>query len=317
VPLRRLQLSEFKKVGLGIPRPEGVAVSADGRAFASHHFAGVGELLPDGGVKPYGGAAGAPNGLAFDREGRVLIANFGIFDGAPGPLERLDLTTGERTVLVGELEGRQLTSCNVVVITRDGTIYCSHSTYAPTWPEALDGRADGFVFIVRPDGKAEIVARELRFPNGIALDADERYLYVTQTSRGDVVRFPILPGGGLGPREKYGPRLGFVAPFVPNPDWKLPGFITRFLGYTDGIAFDAEGNLWATLPAAHKLVAITPAGKVVTVAHDPSGELIRSPTNVCWGGPGLRDLYVADLDTDYVLKAESPVPGQPTVVQTR
>jgi len=317
LPLRRLALHEFEKLAQGIERPEGVAVSGDGRPFAAWHRGAVGELLPGGGWKPHGTPQGAPNGLAFDHDGTILIANFGIFDGTLGPLERFDPATGRRETLVAEIEGRALTSCNVVVVGRDGTIWCSHSTWAPTWPDALDCRDDGFIFVRRTDGTVEIVARGLRFPNGIALDADEKWMYVTQTSCGDVLRMPVLPGGRLGPAEPYGPRLGFVLRFKINPKLKLPGFITRHLGYTDGIAFDAEGNLWTTLPAAHKLVAITPQGKVFTIAHDPSGRLIRSPTNVAWGGDDLCDLYVGDLDTDYVLKARSPVPGQPTVAQAR
>lgn len=39
---------------------------------------------------------------------------------------------------------------------------------------------------------------------------------------------------------------------------QLPGWITRHLGYTEGIAFDAEGNLWVTLPAAHMIVPSHP-----------------------------------------------------------
>ena len=94
-----------------------------------------------------------------------------------------------------------------------------------------------------------------------------------------------------------------------NPKLRMPSFVERRLGYTDGLAFDAAGNLWVTLPAALKIVAITPQRRAVTVAHDPSGALIRSPTNVAWGGPDLADLLIGDLRADYVLTARSPVPG--------
>jgi hypothetical protein len=47
------------------------------------------------------------------------------------------------------------------------------------------------------------------------------------------------------------------------------------------------------------------------VAHDPAGELARSPTNIAWGGPDLTNLYIGDLHTGYVLTAKSPVPGMP------
>lgn len=56
--------------------------------------------------------------------------------------------------------------------------------------------------------------------------------------------------------------------------------------------------------------------KAFVVAHDPSGKLIQSPTNVAWGGPDLTDLYIGDLHTDYVLTAKSPVAGMPMLHQS-
>ena len=246
---------------------------------------------------------------------QIVIANFGIYDKTSGPLEIFDLKTGERSSLVSEVEGKRLTSCNYAVIDRGGNIWCSHSTFAPTWPDALDRRRDGFIFVRRPDGSVNIVAGGLRFPNGMALSANEQRLYCTQTSDGDVLRFPVLSGARLGPGERYGPRMGWVSGLKMNPDLKLPGWITRQLGYTDGIAFDAEGDLWVTLPAAHMIVAITPAGRRFVVAHDPSGKLIRSPTNIAWGGADLTELYIGDLHTDYVLTTTSPVAGMPMLHQ--
>ena len=38
-------------------------------------------------------------------------------------------------------------------------------------------------------------------------------------------------------------------------------------------------------------------------------------TNVTWGGPDLKDLYVGSIRAGYVLKARSPVAGQPHVHQ--
>ena len=84
---------------------------------------------------------------------------------------------------------------------------------------------------------------------------------------------------------------------------------------TDGCGFDQEGNLWVTLVLANRIVAIRPSGEVVTVLSDPRGELMRSPTNVSWGGPDLRDLYIGSVVNDYVVKTRSPIPGLPLVHQ--
>ena len=309
MPLQPIAPGDFTKVAVGIDRPEDVVVAKDGRVFASDHQCAVAEILPDGSFKRMGPKGGAPNGINMDRQGRVLIANFGIYDREEGPLQRFDPATGQHETLVAEVGGKRLTSANYPVMDRAGNIWCANSTHAETWPQALDGRDDGFIFVLRPDGSSEIVAEGLRFPNGMALSADEAFLFCAQTSGADVMRFAILPGGKLGPGERYGPALGKL---------QEPGgaqVAMAELGYTDGVGMDAEGNLWVCLPAANKVVAITPALEVITVIDDPSGEVVNHPTNLTWGGADLRDLYIGSIRAGYVLKGRSPVAGQPHVHQ--
>lgn len=309
MPLQPIAPGDFTKVAVGIDRPEDVVVAKDGRVFASDHQCAVAEILPDGSFKRMGPKGGAPNGINMDRQGRVLIANFGIYDREEGPLQRFDPATGQHETLVAEVGGKRLTSANYPVMDRAGNIWCANSTHAETWPQALDGRDDGFIFVLRPDGSSEIVAEGLRFPNGMALSADEAFLFCAQTSGADVMRFAILPGGKLRPGERYGPVLGKL---------QEPGgaqVAMAELGYTDGVGMDAEGNLWVCLPAANKVVAITPAFEVITVIDDPSGEVVNHPTNITWGGADLRDLYIGSIRAGYVLKGRSPVAGQPHVHQ--
>ncbi|MDB5424253.1 MAG: gluconolactonase [Phenylobacterium sp.] len=299
----------FAKIAVGIDRPEDVVVGRDGRVFASDHQCAVAEIFADGSFKRLGPRGGAPNGINMDLQGRIVIANFGIYDGQEGPLQRFDPATGAHEVLLAEVGGRRLTSANYPAIDRAGNIWCANSTHAETWPQALDGRADGFIFVLRPDGSASIVAEGLKFPNGLALSPDDGVLYCAQTSAADVLAFPVLPGGRLGAGERYGPVLGRLQEAgQPMPDH-------NGLGYTDGVGLDAEGNLWVCLPAANRIVAITPSREVVTVVHDPSGETVNHPTNVTWGGADLKDLYVGSIRAGYVLKARSPVAGQPLVHQ--
>ena len=309
MPLAPIPTSAFQKIAVGIDRPEDVVVGPDGRVFASDHQCAVAEILPDGSFKRMGPKGGAPNGVNMDRQGRILIANFGIYDKEEGPLQRFDPASGVHEILVAEVGGKRLTSANYPVMDAAGNIWCANSTHAETWPQALDGRTDGFIFVLRPDGSPHIVAEGLKFPNGMALSADEKVLYCAQTSGADVMAFDILPDGELGPGRRHGPVLGKLAtPGAPAPD-------PADLGYTDGVGMDAEGNLWVCLPAANKVVAITPSLEVVIVIHDPSGETVNHPTNVTWGGPDLKDLYIGSIRAGYVLKARSPVAGQPLVHQ--
>ncbi|WP_448581581.1 SMP-30/gluconolactonase/LRE family protein [Thermaurantiacus sp.] len=311
----RMAVSDFVKVACGIDRPEDVVVGRDGRVFASEHQAAVAELHGDGSFTRLGPKGGAPNGITMDAEGRILIANFGIYDGVPGPLERFDPVSGVHETLVAAIGGRVLSSCNYPVVASDGTIWCTHSTWAETWPAALDGRPDGFVFALLPSGEVKVAAEGLRFANGCAFDQGERNLYVCQTSAANVLRFPVLGPGLLGAGEPYGPELGPLLAGPVDPANPPPPEIFRNLGYTDGCGFDAEGNLWVTLPAANRIVAIRPSGDVEVVVDDPEGVLFDHPTNVSWGGADMRDLYVGSIRAPYVLKARSPVPGMRMVHQ--
>jgi gluconolactonase len=306
--LTPIATADFRKIAIGIDRPEDVVVSKDGRVFASDHQCAVAEIFADGTFKRLGPKGGAPNGINMDRQGRILIANFGIYDREDGPLQRFDPATGGHETLLAQVDGKRLTSANYPVMDRAGNIWCANSTHADTWPEALDGRTDGFIFVLRPDGSSAVVAEGLKFPNGMALSPDDRFLFCAQTSGADVMRFEALPGGRLGPGERYGPVLGLLQ----RPDNSVDH---NELGYTDGVGLDAEGNLWVCLPAANKVVAITPDLEVVTVVHDPAGETVNHPTNISWGGADLRDLYIGSIRADYVLKTRSPVAGQPLVHQ--
>lgn len=308
MPLSPIPPQAFTKIAVGIDRPEDVVVSRDGRVFASDHQCAVAEIHPDGSFTRMGPSGGAPNGINLDVEGRVVIANFGIYDREPGPLQRFDPASGRHETLLTQVGGRTLTSANYPMIDSAGNIWCANSTHAETWPQALDGRTDGFIFVLRPDGSADIVAEGLKFPNGMALSADERFLFCAQTSGADVLRFPI-EGARLGRGERYGPVLGKLQAPGAEP---VP---TSDLGYTDGVGMDAEGNLWVCLPGANKVVAITPALEVVTVIDDPAGETVNHPTNVTWGGADLKDLYIGSIRADYVLKARSPVAGQAMIHQ--
>jgi len=135
--------ADFSRIAVGIDRPEDVVVGKDGRVFASDHQCAVAEIHPDGSFTRMGPKGGAPNGINMDLQGRVLIANFGIYDREEGPLQRFDPATGKHETLVAEVGGRRLTSANYPVLDREGNIWCANSTHADTWPQALDGRTDG------------------------------------------------------------------------------------------------------------------------------------------------------------------------------
>jgi len=106
--------------------------------------------------------------------------------------------------------------------------------------------------------------------NGVAVR--DGVVYAGVTEQGTVVGVPILPGGAAG------------EPFVYA---ELPGVAV------DGIAFDADGNLYVADPPAHTLWKMRPDGELSAVADVDDG--LSGPSSVAlWDGPNGLVAYVSN-----------------------
>lgn len=116
------------------------------------------------------------NGLAIDRRGRLLIANSG-----GRSIDRLDLGTMTREVLVDRFEGKRFNSPNDLHVARDGTIYFTDPPYGLQDPDrsAARERSVNGVYRRGADGTVTLIDDSLTRPNGIALSPDEHRLYVS------------------------------------------------------------------------------------------------------------------------------------------
>ena len=315
MPLTPIRKDQLTKVGVGAQRPEDVVVSRDGRVWLADPESAAVEALPDGTLNRVGNAGGTPNGINMDAEGRIVIANVGGLEtpGGRGPVQRLDVESGEIEVLADQIDGIPLVSSNYPHVDSQGRIWVTHST-SQSGADAFSGEPDGFLFRIETDGSLTMLATDILFANGITLDPLEENAYVCSTLGCHVLRFPINEDGSLGEREVYGPQLGkTVADLAAMRP--LSAEQRGELGLTDGCGFDQEGNLWVTLPMSNKVVAITPQFEVVTMIEDLEGEIMQAPTNVSWGGDDMSDLYIGSIRSNYVVHARSPIPGEPLVHQ--
>lgn len=160
--------------------------------------------------------------------------------------------------------------CNDMITRRDGTGWVSHFGYD------LWGGTTGFLpatlIRVRPDGRADVVAEDLLAPNGMALPADERTLYLSECGRSQILAFDVLPDGGLANR-----RVHVELPRAAGLDFAPP----------DGICLDAAGAVWAAEPLGRRVLRIDRFGRVTDeLAFD------QAPLAVVLGGEDRRTLYV-------------------------
>jgi len=285
----RISFDQVQFLGQDLQRCEGVMCARDGTVWAADGRGACTWIAPDGFRQARVGAVGGePNGICLDRAGRVIIANL------HGEVQRLDPSTGRHEVLATEASGVKTTSPNFPFLDRQERLWVSNSTARADLMEAILAPAgDGFLYCIR-DGRSEIVADDLWFANGVAVDADERFVYVAESSAFRVMRFPIRADGSLAEREQYGPDLG-TAP--------------------DGIAFDDAGNLWVTLPMPNAIGVITPGGAWEPVLEDPDAKLMRLPTNICFGGPDRRTAYIGNLQGPSLPTFRVAVPGMALVHQ--
>lgn len=332
-PLKGWQVDRdaIRRVGRDLQRPEAILAERDGTLWTADARGGVMRIAPDGAqrlitqsIDPHFDLSKdaqaslltgtLPNGLAFTRNGEILIANFGT--------DRLEIMSrdGRTRTLCDRIDGQPLGKVNFVLRDRQDRIWITISTRVNPWSEALTPTlADGYICLLDERG-TRIVADGLHFTNEIRFDAQEEWLYVAETTAKRVSRLRVQPDGSLTGREVYGPAsLGS--------------------GLIDGICFDSYGNLWATMVFADRLIAITPDGEVLELLSDgdpaatarfeaqfasgtpptfdvlmqTGGEICRWLASITFGGPDLQTVYLGGLRATSVPYLTSPVAGLPMV----
>ncbi|UHC20151.1 SMP-30/gluconolactonase/LRE family protein (plasmid) [Methylobacterium currus] len=320
----------IRTVGEGLQRPECILAERDGSLWCADARGGVVQIGPDGSqrlVTPTVSAGFAtladeatrfvsgtlPNGLAFARNGDILIANFGT--------DRLEIMTrgGESRVLADTIDGAPIGKVNFVLRDSRDRLWLTISTRMTNWMLAISPNVRDGAIALYENGRLRIVADGFAFTNEIRLDADEQWLYVAETCGRKVTRLRVRPDGDLVDRETFGPDDHGAC--------------------IDGIAFDAFGNLWGTHIFTDRIFAITPegelrilldddrgseAGKAFLAAFDRDevtpelmlacgGAIAPLCASVTFGGPDLRDVYVGSLKASRIACFRSPVPGLPMV----
>ncbi|MFO0954342.1 MAG: SMP-30/gluconolactonase/LRE family protein [Isosphaeraceae bacterium] len=165
---------------------------------------------------------------------------------------------------------------NDVAIAPDDTIYASD----PDW-----AGGKGQVWMVPAGGgSARKVAADMGTTNGVEVSPDGKWLYVNESVQRNVWKFPVRPDGTLGPKQliKQFPDHGF-----------------------DGMRCDVDGNLYITRHGKGTVVVMTPEGQVLREVD----VLGKSPTNLCFGGPDGRTVYVTEVEHTRLVSFRAEKPG--------
>jgi gluconolactonase len=325
-PLRGWQVDRalITTVGHDLQRPECILAERDGTLWTADARGGVMRIASDGSQTLIAQSNGLPaiertaeqlilggtlpNGIAFDRDGNILIANFGT--------DAIELMTrdGHSRTLYDRIDGVPLGKTNFVLADSRGRIWFTVTTRLTPWTRSINEKApDGYVGLIDERG-LRIVADGFIGTNEIRLDAKEEWLYVVESNARRISRLRVRGDGSLHGREVFGPsNLG---------------------GVPDGFAFDIVGNLWITLIMAERLVALTPEGDLLTLLDDGNpaaieqfdrhfwagtmspeimatckGTLAPWMASLTFGGPDLKTVYLGSLMGHTLPSFESPVAG--------
>jgi gluconolactonase len=296
------QWEEVSRAGLATS--EGVVADRDGRVYASDitRAAIVKQNTPGGTIWRYDPGSGAvskflepsgqANGLHFDRNGDLLIAQANDVGGGRAIVRR-NMRTGAMTVLADSYEGKRFLSPNDITSDAAGRIYFTDARYSGPEPMELPNA----VYRIDPDGRIVRLATDILRPNGIEVSPDGRRLYVSATNN------PALAKNPNGPfQDRFGIINGGVAVYDLDASGNISNgriFYRDDEIMADSMAMDTDGNLYVAMhngnPANPKgyLVVLDPNGKEIARPPMPERSL---PTNVGFGrGSDSGSLYVTNL----------------------
>jgi len=219
------------------------------------------------------------NGIRFDRQGRMYVADFRKHN--VWVIER-----GETTPRV-YFHSDRFNQPNDLAIATDGTLYASDPRFAsPSGGQIwrITRGADG-----KGRGEAMSSTRRLGVTNGIDLSPDGATLYVSESNSRQVWAYR-LDGNKL-----LDPRL--VRSFA---DLEV-----------DGLRTDVDGRIY---------LARLSAGKIAVIGADGSLQrevplLGKQPTNLTFGGPDGRTVFVTQKEGRFIEAFRVDRPGREPCLQ--
>lgn len=225
--------------------------------------------------------SGMSNGMKFDAQGRLVIAEGADFGGRR--IIRTDMKTGKSEIIAALYEGKALNSPNDLTIDEQGRIYFTDPRYVGH--ESVEQPVMG-VYRIDTDGTVDLVIADSGKPNGIAVSPDQKTLYVGSNDSGTFREMPEnMP--------TYTGRMALLA-----YDLTADGSVTSretLVDYApehgpDGFEVDVEGNLYVAVRDKTRfgVCVYTPNGKELAYIKTP-----ELPTNVAFGrGDSSKVLYI-------------------------
>jgi gluconolactonase len=271
--------AEWEKVAVGFDFPEGPAWDGEQYLYISNchgnRISRYHDMQVDTFLTDSNSVIQTTNGLTVYKDGYLYACDYGI-----NAILKIS-PAGDVQILAGSYQDSSLSRPNDLAFDRNGNLFFTDpKSYGP---DRLDGR----LFRLPEDGTGlELVRDSLAFPNGIAFSPLDQRLYVCESAKIRILRFTLTTEGTILDEDVF---------------IELPG------GDPDGIAFDVQGNLYAAHFGSGTLFVIPPSGEFRHRRTTPGSK----PTNLDFGGPGLKTLYLTEVETGGLYRMAVPLSGTP------
>ncbi len=301
-------MAELHTITEGLRFPEGPIAMPDGSVvLVEIEAARLTRVKPDGSKETIAETGGGPNGAAIGPDGACYICNNGGFnweetpewlrpvgqgnDYSGGRIERVDMETGEVTVLYTHCGDNPLKGPNDIVFDSHGGFYFTDLG------KVRDRDMDrGGLYYALPDGSSiNEVAFPIITPNGVGLSPDDKTVYVAETETSRLWSYEVVAPGEI--KTKPFPSVN-GGELVAG----LPGY-QRF----DSMALDSAGNICVGTLIRGGVTIISPDGQ--NIEHIPTPDMFC--TNICFGGPDLKTAYLTQSFTGKLIALNWPRPGLP------
>jgi gluconolactonase len=245
------------------------AVTAEGEKETLIEEAGGLAQMPPGSYM-------GPNAMVPDKDGSVLLAQHGA--------RRIARVGGDLTPVpvISEYQGKRLNSPNDLVYAPDDSLWFTDPPFGLLKADEDPEKELSFNGVFRyADGQLTAEVADLKLPNGIAIAADGKTLYV----------------------NNFGPDMKLMA-YPIGDDGRVAGEGRALVTYAgdegpggpDGLKIDQAGNLWATGPGGIRI--ITPEGKILGLIKTPS-----PAANLAFGDDDGKTVYITSVDAIYKVRS--------------
>lgn len=273
----------------GSSGPEGLTVGPDGNVYVTTFgFNAEGEVpapshlfvfRPDGRLIRNVAIAGSTAhtlGLGFNPvTGDLIVLDFGA-----GTALKVNPATGASSVFMTVTGSSGL---NALTFDKGGNLYVSDSFQGIIWRTGPGGGA-GSVWVqdssLTPNGVPPFGA------NGIAFNNARTAMLVANTANDQIITIPVANGQSS------------------NPTAGQPAILVNSINGADGIAIDANDNIWVAANQEDEIVVISPTGKLIGklgdfygIANDGTPQGLLFPASPAFSLDG-RTLYVSNLALD-------------------